>query len=295
MVRPREPGPVQHRRVDLPDRADRGGGAPHRRGHRSGHRDLPRSGCPDPPARRRHLAVRADRRRGGGRRHQQISRSGDRLRRRVAPRHGSARHRARPPQFVAQAEGALLSRRRVAGQPGHDRRHDRQQLVRLALHPLRQHGAQRARDQRDSRGRDRGPVRRGVGQSRGIHGRRSLLRSDPAHARAWRPRSRRDRAPFPGAAQTGRRVQHRHPRARPYRRRRDRWRDRRRERRHERRRERRRERRPQHGPPAGRDPRARWDSSPKSSSTCSRCRPTACSGCVTSQRSTRRCPRRSTS
>ena len=74
--------------------------------------------------------------------------AGARRRRRGAPRRGAAGGGARPPQRVAQAPGALLPRRRLARQPGHHRRHGRQQLVRRALHPLREHGAQRACDQR---------------------------------------------------------------------------------------------------------------------------------------------------
>ena len=58
---------------------------------------------------------------------------------------------------------------------------------RRALHPLRQHGAQRARDQRHPRGRERGAVRRGLGQPRGVHRRRPLLGPDPSHACAGRP------------------------------------------------------------------------------------------------------------
>jgi hypothetical protein len=40
---------------------------------------------------------------------------------------------------------ALVSGRRIDFCAGHHRRHDRQQLLRLALDPLRQHGAQRTR------------------------------------------------------------------------------------------------------------------------------------------------------
>ena len=52
------------------------------------------------------------------------------------------------------------------GEPRDDRRHDRQQQLRLALAALRQHGAQRARDRRAPRRRHAGVVRRGARQFR---------------------------------------------------------------------------------------------------------------------------------
>jgi FAD/FMN-containing dehydrogenase len=47
------------------------------------------------------------------------------------------------------------------GEPGHDRRHDCQQQLRLALAALWQHGAQRPRHRRVARRRHLGVVRRG--------------------------------------------------------------------------------------------------------------------------------------
>ena len=48
-------------------------------------------------------------------------------------------------QRAAEAARPVVPGRRLDERAGDDRRHGRQQLVRLALHPLRQHGAQRPR------------------------------------------------------------------------------------------------------------------------------------------------------
>ncbi len=56
---------------------------------------------------------------------------------------------------------AVVSRRRVDGEPGDHRRHDGQQFLRHALDPLRHHARQRAGHRRDPGGRQRGAVRRG--------------------------------------------------------------------------------------------------------------------------------------
>ena len=53
----------------------------------------------------------------------------------------------------------VLSGRSVDRKPRHDRRHDRQQQLRLALDPLRQHGPQRARRRRNPRRRHQCMVR----------------------------------------------------------------------------------------------------------------------------------------
>ena len=66
-------------------------------------------------------------------------------------RHGAAQRQAAPAQTVVP--GRCLDRR-----PRHDRRHDRQQFLRRALDPLRQHGAQRARDRRAPRRRHRARI-----------------------------------------------------------------------------------------------------------------------------------------
>ncbi len=124
---------------------------------------------------------------------------------RVQPgrRHGAAQRPAAAAQIVVP--GRCLDRR-----PRHDRRHDRQQQLRRALDPLRQHGAQRARDRRDPGRRHGGAVCRGSGQFRRGRAARALSRPDPRHARAAPPRSRRDRGALPETAAPGRRLQHRH-------------------------------------------------------------------------------------
>ena len=63
-----------------------------------------------------------------------------------AARAGAARGRAGPAQPRCCARTSCSSRSMPStGEPRDDRRHDRQQQLRLALDPLRQHGAQRAR------------------------------------------------------------------------------------------------------------------------------------------------------
>ena len=62
-----------------------------------------------------------------------------------APSRVAARHRARPAERVPAAARPVVSGRRLDQRAGDARRHGRQQLLRLALDPLRQHGAQRAR------------------------------------------------------------------------------------------------------------------------------------------------------
>ena len=108
---------------------------------------------------------------------------------RVQPgrRHGAAQRAAAAAQAVVP--GRCLDRR-----PRDDRRHDRQQQLRRALDPLRQHGPQCARDRRDPRRRHRGALRRGARQFRSRRRRaRALSRPGARHARAAPPRGRRDR------------------------------------------------------------------------------------------------------
>ena len=105
--------------------------------------DRGRGGRARPAARRRHLAVRPDGRRGPGDRREQAPEPGDRGGRRGAPRGRGARGRARRPQRAAAPARALVSRRRLDGGPGDPRRHDRQQFVRVALDRLRLHGPPR--------------------------------------------------------------------------------------------------------------------------------------------------------
>ena len=71
-----------------------------------------------------------------------------RRRRAAAHRDGRAGPRARSPERAAEAARPVVPGRRVDQRAGDARRHGRQQLVRLALDRLRQHGAQRARRER---------------------------------------------------------------------------------------------------------------------------------------------------
>ena len=96
-------------------------------------------------ARRRHLAMRPDRRPRARRRLQQIHGRGRRARCRGAARPGAARRRHGAAQRAAAPAQTVVPGRCLDRRPRDDRRHDRQQQLRLALDPLRQHGAQRAR------------------------------------------------------------------------------------------------------------------------------------------------------
>ena len=94
-------------------------------------------------------------------------------------------------RLAAQARPVVPGRRQHVGAV-HARRHGRQQLVRLALARLRQHGAQRRRDRCAARRRHRGAVR-----TRARHGRRAAARarrSSRALRVDRRARARRDRA-----------------------------------------------------------------------------------------------------
>ena len=102
-----------------------------------------------PAARRRHLAMRPDGRRGAGRRRQQAFQPDRRPGSRGAPGHGRTRRSPRPAQPGAGAAWADVSGRRLDIQPGDDRRHDRQQQLRRAVHRARHHVRQRRRDRRD--------------------------------------------------------------------------------------------------------------------------------------------------
>ena len=114
--------------------ADRRGRAEARGRHRScdGHRTRNRRART--AARRRHLAVRTDCGQGTGRRCQQAPQRNRGARRRRTSCASSTGHRARPAQCTTQEQRPVLPGRRLARQPRHHRRHDRQQLLRLALH-----------------------------------------------------------------------------------------------------------------------------------------------------------------
>ena len=143
-------------------------------------------------ARRRHLAMRPDRRRRARDRQQQAS---ERDRSRSMPMRATA---CVQPGVVLDQLNARAQDRTGSGIPvdvstsraGDARRHGRQQQLRLALDPLRQHGAQRARD-------------RGVAADGARMSASATCRSDPARcdappgyrrARQEDPRDRRARS-----------------------------------------------------------------------------------------------------
>ena len=205
-VRRRVARPLRDRRVDLPDRAGRRTGAEERRRRAHGDRDLPRAGRAGAPARRRQLAVRADRRRRAGDRLQQAPRAHQRFRPRSDDGVGGARRGPRPAQRVPEAARPVVPGRCQHVGAGDARRHGRQQFLRLALDRLRQHGAQRARDRR-------GPVRRHRGafrpRARDGGGAPAHCRAPARAARDRRAGAGRDRAQRAEGAAARRRLQHR--------------------------------------------------------------------------------------
>ncbi len=121
-VRCVQPGALQHRCVDLPDRTAGGRRAEEPRGCRGGDRDCARGRGAGIAARRRHLAMRADRGARSGHRLQQISRPGDRGRCRGAAGAGRAGGRPRTAQpAVAQGQAVLPGRPPRGGGRGSSR------------------------------------------------------------------------------------------------------------------------------------------------------------------------------
>ena len=198
--------PLRHRRVDLPDRARRRA-RPEDAGRRARRdRHLPRAEGSCPGAGGRQLAMRADGRRRARDRLQQAPRPHRRVRPRRDDGRGGAGRRARSAERIAQAARRVVSGRRQHVGAGDAGRHGRQQLLRLALDRLRQHGAQRAGDRGDPVRRHRGALR-----SRERDGGRPAARGG-ARARTAgdrRARARRDRAQRAQGAAPRRRLQHR--------------------------------------------------------------------------------------
>ena len=148
---------------------------------------------------------------------QQASEPGRRVRRaRRATVVRAARRRARPAQRVAEAARAVVSGRRLDQRAGDDRRHGRQQLLRLALDPLRQHGAQRARRSTrvlaDGDEFEFGAVPDDLARCDGSAGYRELV--EKMRAIAAREADEIE-ARFPQGAAPRRRLQHRHGAAAP--------------------------------------------------------------------------------
>ena len=136
---------LRHRRLALPDHADRRGGAALGERGRARARARARGGRQRAGARRRHLAGRPDRQRLAGDRLRALSRPPGRARRRRQALRGRARHRARRAQPPAQAARPLVPGRHLDRLARHHRRHGRQQFLRRALAALRQHPRERAR------------------------------------------------------------------------------------------------------------------------------------------------------
>ncbi len=156
--------PLQHRRLDLPDRA-RGRGDPQDRRRRPGRaRHRARGGRIGRGARRRHFPGRPDHRPRTGDRFFEVSERHARARRRCPHGLGRARARARPAEPAAQAARAVLSGRHLDQLARDAGRYGRQQRLRRALDPLRHHGRQPARDRCPDGRRRAGQVRRGPGQ-----------------------------------------------------------------------------------------------------------------------------------
>ena len=150
--------------------------------------------------------MRADGRGGAGHRRQQAPRRDRRGRPRRADRHHRARRGARPAERRAAPARAVVPRRRQHVGAGDDRRHGRQQFLRLALDPLRQYGPQRRGDRRAAGRRHRGTLRRLGGDGRRADTRALADRI----ARCDRPpRARRDRPSRAAGPAPRWRLQHR--------------------------------------------------------------------------------------
>ena len=153
--------PLRDRRVDLPDHAGGRAGAEDRsrRDHRDRHRTRPESAAAR--TRWRDQPVRADHGRSARDRHVEASAKRARCGRSSPHRGGSAGARARSSERAVEAARPVVSSGCVDQCAGHARRHGRQQLVRLAIDCLRQHGAQRAGRERLVVGWRSGRVRPG--------------------------------------------------------------------------------------------------------------------------------------
>ena len=119
-------------------------------------------------------------------------------------RHRRARHRARRAERLAASPRCLVPGRRQHVGAGHARRHGRQQLLRVALDRLRQHGAQR-RCGRCLVRRWHGRLARTRARDAGRFG--SHSRADGRAARRRRARARRDREPRAEGDAARRRLQ----------------------------------------------------------------------------------------
>ena len=192
-VRRRLARPLLDRRVDLPDRAGRRGGAAHRgrRARRAADRASRRACRCCRAAAAPRSAARPSARRWSSTTRKYLNERRSRSTRTRARVTVAARRRARPAERVAASRTACGIPVDVStSRAGDARRHGRQQLLRLALDPLRQHGAQRARDRRGAGRRHASALRRGAGDL-GTRGRRAYRDLARQGARASR-RAKRD-------------------------------------------------------------------------------------------------------
>ena len=147
-VRPVQPRALCDRRVDVPDDALRGGRAGRFRGRGDDPRVRAPGGDPCPAPGRRHVPVRADRQPRHRHRPYPSHARVDRIRRRIANLHRPAGNRAGRTQPSPQAARPVVPGGRVHRFAGHHRRHDREQLLRQPLDPLRPDARQRDRRRR---------------------------------------------------------------------------------------------------------------------------------------------------
>jgi hypothetical protein len=148
--------------------------------------------------------MRADRRRGAGDRPQQASVRRGGLRPRSHDGHRGARHRARRTERVAATAWSVVPGRCQYVGTGDHWRDGRQQLLRLALDRLRQHGAQRDRRRGAAGGRHRCPAGAGGADDGAVP---TAARADERPALDRRARARRDRTPGAESDAARRRLQ----------------------------------------------------------------------------------------
>ncbi len=207
-VQPRRSRALRHRCVDLSGRTIRRDRAAGDRRRRRGTVDRARGGYPGAAARRRHQPMRPD----------GEPRTGDRLLEASAPHPGhrsggahgigGTRPGAGSSERGAAPAWAVLPGRSLDACALHDRRHGRQQLLRLEVDPLRADGRQRARDRCDPGGWHAAQIRPAARQYRRPCAERHR-RSDPAAARIGCGGSGGDRRALSLPASARRRLQHR--------------------------------------------------------------------------------------
>ena len=203
-----QPAPVLPRRQHVLHPAAGRRLPPARRRHRRRGRGSRRARRPDHSARRRHQPGRPDRRRRPGARHLPPPRPDPRARPGVTHRRRRRRRRAGPAQPGRGTARAAVRPGHLDQQPGHHRRHDRQQLGRQRQPALRHDHRPRARARRRALRRvDRAPRAGRRGRARatraGGHARGAALRRPAGHHGQARPLDRRG---LPGVLAAGLRL-----------------------------------------------------------------------------------------